>query len=107
LKTESFEVNKVKDLHFVSENPLDLYLNSTWRPQLTVIGLNGLPAVQHAGNVMLPDIKFKVNMRMPPTFDTTTAPAFIEKLLTSDPPFGCTVTVTNFDCAPGWNCKQY
>lgn len=45
---------KVEGLKFVSDNPLDLALNASWRPQMTVIGLNGLPKVECAGNVMLP-----------------------------------------------------
>lgn len=44
----------VEGLKLVSENTLDLYLNSTWRPQITVIGLTDLPHVEKAGNVMLP-----------------------------------------------------
>jgi hypothetical protein len=56
---------------------------------------------------MLPELKFKVNMRMPPTFDSSAGPAFVEKLLTNDLPFGCSVTVNNFDIAKGWNCPKY
>jgi hypothetical protein len=100
-------VHKVEGLRMVSENPLDLYLNATWRPQMTVIGLDGLPRVECAGNVMLPELKFKVNMRLPPTFNPSKAPAFIEELLATNPPFGCSVTVSNFDVAPGWSCRKY
>ncbi len=94
-------------MKFVSENALDLFLNKSWRPQMTVIGLNGLPNVAHAGNVLLPELKFKVNMRMPPTVNPSSAPAFITKLLTTDPPFGCSITVSEFDVASGWNCPKY
>ena len=33
----------VEGLKFVSANPLDLKLHASWWPQMTVIGLNGLP----------------------------------------------------------------
>jgi hypothetical protein len=67
-KSENYDQeDKVEGLKYVSENPLELYLNSTWRPQMTVIGLTGLPNVSCAGNVMLPDLTFKVNMRIPPS----------------------------------------
>ena len=36
---------------------------------MTVIGLSGLPQTSIAGNVMLPEMKFKANIRVPPIFD--------------------------------------
>ena len=39
----------------VTKDLAELVLNRTWRPQLAVIGIDGVPAPQNAGNVMLPD----------------------------------------------------
>ena len=44
---------------------------------MIVIGLTGLPKVELAGNVMLPELKFRINLRLPPTFQPNTAPKFI------------------------------
>ena len=98
---------KVEGLKFVSANPLDLKLNASWRPQMTVIGLNGLPKVECAGNVMLPELTFKVNMRVPPTFNNKGSLEFIRELLTKDTPFNCSVEVSNFDVGNGWSCRKY
>lgn len=38
----------------VSDNPLELILNRTWRAQLTITGISGLSPVKSAGNVMVP-----------------------------------------------------
>lgn len=53
----------------VSHNILELILNRTWKPQLTITGLSGLPEAPVAGNVMLPEVSAKVSLRMPPTAD--------------------------------------
>jgi hypothetical protein len=42
-----------------------------------VIGLTDLPPVEKAGNVMLPETKFKINMRVPPTFDKKNAQEYL------------------------------
>jgi len=94
-------------LKLVSENALDLYLNSTWRPQITVIGLTDLPQVEKAGNVMLPETKFKINMRIPPTFDKKNAQEYLEELITKNPPFDASISVKNYEQAKGWSCKPY
>lgn len=54
----------------ISENNLELVLNRTWRPQLTVTGVSGLPPVEKAGNVLLPEIAVKISLRVPPTLNT-------------------------------------
>ncbi len=82
-------------------------MNSTWRPQITVIGLTDLPAVEKAGNVMLPETKFKINMRVPPTFDRKDAQEYLEGLITKNPPFDASISVKNYEQARGWSCKPY
>jgi hypothetical protein len=64
---------KVKDFSLLegvkamSENTLDLILNRTWRPQLTVTGITGLSPVSSAGNVLIPELKLRLSLRLPPT----------------------------------------
>ena len=50
----------------LSNDPLELLINSTWRATLAVTGADGLPAVQSAGNVLLPEISLKLSLRLPP-----------------------------------------
>ena len=75
--------------------PLEAYLNRTWRSQLAVIGVDGLPPTVSAGNVTLPIHNFKLSLRIPPTLDAAKAEKDIIKLLESNPPYNARVTVRN------------
>ena len=66
-------------------------LARTWRPALSVIGADGLPPTAVAGNVMLPQTKLKLSLRLPPTLDATQAARRLESILTRDPPQGARV----------------
>ena len=45
----------------------ELVLNRTWRPQLAITGIDGLPQPGDAGNVLLPYTTAKLSLRLPPT----------------------------------------
>src|SRR5271156_5321548 len=53
----------------------ELVLNRTWRPQLAVIGIDGLPSPGDAGNVLLPYTRAQLSLRLPPTLDAEGAAA--------------------------------
>ena len=53
----------------VSDDLTELVLNRTWRPQLAVTGIDGLPTPADAGNVLLPYTAAKLSLRLPPTLD--------------------------------------
>ena len=38
----------------MTDDPYELLLNSTWRPTLSVTGVDGIPSLQNAGNVLRP-----------------------------------------------------
>ena len=48
-------------------------INSTWRATLAVTGADGLPPLGSAGNVLLPEVAFKLSLRLPPTCDAERA----------------------------------
>jgi acetylornithine deacetylase/succinyl-diaminopimelate desuccinylase-like protein len=81
----------------------ELVLNRTWRPQLAVIGFEGMPAPANAGNVLLPYSTAKLSLRLPPTLDAVAAKAVMEKLLLAEPPYGAEVSFTGGDASTGWN----
>lgn len=90
----------------VTEDLAELVLNRTWRPQLAVIGVDGLPAPQNAGNVMLPYTTVQLSLRLPPTLDGAAGAAVLEKTLRDSAPYGCEVTFEAKDSATGWNAPQ-
>ena len=47
----------------------ELVLNRTWRPALSITGMDGIPPLASAGNVLRPQTAVKLSLRLPPTID--------------------------------------
>jgi acetylornithine deacetylase/succinyl-diaminopimelate desuccinylase-like protein len=90
----------------MSEDTTELVLNRTWRPQLAVIGIDGLPAPANAGNVLLPVTAAQLSLRLPPTVDPEAAAARLRRLLEEDPPYGAQVSFEAGPGAAGWNAPS-
>ena len=90
----------------MSDDLTELVLNRTWRPQLAVIGVDGLPAPINAGNVLLPSTVAKLSLRLPPTLDPDTAGDRLRALLEKDPPYGARVEFEPGPGAAGWNAPK-
>jgi acetylornithine deacetylase/succinyl-diaminopimelate desuccinylase-like protein len=78
-------------------------LNRTWRPFLSVVGADGLPAIKDAGNVLRPRTALKLSLRIPPLIDGKTAVGELKRILEADPPHGAKVTFSADQSATGWN----
>jgi len=87
----------------VGEDLAEMVLNRTWRPQLAVTGIAGLPLPVDAGNVLLPYLEAKLSLRLPPTVDGEAAGAAVAQLLESDPPCGAQVKFALESSATGWD----
>ena len=87
----------------VSDDPVELLLNKTWRPQLSVTGQEGMPALKDAGNVLRPFTTLKLSLRIPPTLSPTKARDVLRDVLTGDPPYGARIRCEFDEPAPGWN----
>jgi acetylornithine deacetylase/succinyl-diaminopimelate desuccinylase-like protein len=87
----------------MAEDPTELVLSRTWRPQLAVTGIDGLPRPGDAGNVLLPYTTAKLSLRLPPTLDAETAGKILQKLLEEDAPYGAQVSFTPQAASAGWN----
>ncbi len=84
-------------------DPAERILNRTWRPTLAVTGQDGLPPLEKAGNVLLPQVTLNLSIRLPPTVDPQAAQRALRKAVESDPPFGAKITLDFHAPAPGWN----
>ncbi len=91
----------------LSDDPAELIINSTWRPTLAVTGADGLPPVVSAGNVLLPELTFKLSLRLAPTTDADAAARLIQETLERDPPYGAQVRFTNVSATSGWNAPAF
>jgi acetylornithine deacetylase/succinyl-diaminopimelate desuccinylase-like protein len=76
----------------MADDTAEMILNRSWRPQLAVIGADGMPVPGNAGAVLLPSTTLKISMRLPAMLDSDCAMALITKILTDDPPYGAEVT---------------
>ncbi len=91
----------------ISNDPLELLLGSTWRATLAVTGADGLPPVQTAGNVLLPEIALKLSLRLPPTLDAGLVATKIRDVLERDPPYGASVSFESGTAMGGWNAPSF
>jgi acetylornithine deacetylase/succinyl-diaminopimelate desuccinylase-like protein len=90
----------------LSQDPAELITNSTWKATLAVTGADGLPPVSSAGNVLLPELSFKLSLRLPPNCDSERAATAVRQELERDPPHAARI---DFDCDPpsnGWNAPS-
>jgi acetylornithine deacetylase/succinyl-diaminopimelate desuccinylase-like protein len=87
----------------MSDDTTELVLNRTWRPQLAVTGMAGLPEPGNAGNVLLPFTTAKLSLRLPPTLDPAAAEETVRTLLVADAPYGATVEFEAATASAGWN----
>ena len=90
----------------MSDDRADLVLNRTWRPQLAVIGGEGLTPVEEAGNVLLPYTRLKLSLRLPPTLDGKQAVASVTKALQDAAPNDAEVEVKFGDGSNGWSAPE-
>ena len=93
----------VEGMHPVADDPVELILNRTWRPQLAVTGADGLPPLRSAGNVLRPQTSVKLSLRVPPTLSGGKAGELVKQLLESDPPYGARVSFKLEKDGSGWN----
>lgn len=84
----------------------ELILNRTWRPQLSIVAMDGYPAPEVAGNVLLPFTAAKLSMRLPPTADAAKAVEAIKTALETDPPYNAQITFHTEAGQGGWNAPS-
>ncbi|MEP7062251.1 MAG: M20/M25/M40 family metallo-hydrolase [Betaproteobacteria bacterium] len=78
-------------------------LNRTWRPALSTIGADGLPAIANAGNVLRPQTALALSLRLPPLVDGRAATKVMKEILEADPPHRAHVTFDGSQGASGWS----
>ncbi|MFV2057559.1 MAG: M20/M25/M40 family metallo-hydrolase [Thiohalomonadales bacterium] len=95
--------NSVPNLCAVSDDPVELLLNNTWRPTLCVVGQQGMPAIKDAGNVMRAYTSLKLSFRLPPNIKWRQARQAIEAAILADPPYQSRVSIDFDQGGDGWD----
>ncbi|OHX22793.1 peptidase M20 [Xanthomonas alfalfae] len=85
------------------EDLTELVLNRTWRPALSITGVDGMPPLASAGNVLRPQTAVKLSLRLPPTADGKACGELLKTALLRDPPNGAQVTLELEKASSGWN----
>eukprot|EP00929_Paragymnodinium_shiwhaense_P062838 TRINITY_DN3138_c0_g1_i1.p1 TRINITY_DN3138_c0_g1~~TRINITY_DN3138_c0_g1_i1.p1 ORF type:complete len:551 (+),score=138.12 TRINITY_DN3138_c0_g1_i1:3-1655(+) len=99
-------VNGSRPMH--ETEPFNMYKANAWEPCMTVVGFEGLPVPQRAGNVLNAKLRLQVSFRIPPLVDQNKAAKAVEELFNKDPPYGASVTAKFVGhAAPGWNCPDF
>jgi acetylornithine deacetylase/succinyl-diaminopimelate desuccinylase-like protein len=89
-----------------TSDPLQALLARTWTPTLSVTGVDGLPDLKNAGNVLRPYTAFKLSLRLPPLIDAASAVAELKTLLEDNAPYQAKVTFEGAASATGWNAPS-
>jgi acetylornithine deacetylase/succinyl-diaminopimelate desuccinylase-like protein len=92
-------------------DPVQVLLNRTWRPTLSVTGVDGMPDLGNAGNVLRPHTAFKLSLRLPPLVDGNAASLQLKALLENNAPYNAKVTFhpdgrAGQLGATGWNAPE-
>ena len=87
-------------------DPVEGTLRRTWKPALSYVGMDGVPAVKDGGNVLRPYTSLKLSLRLPPDVNCHVAMAEVEKVLTETPPYQATVHTDWEEPANGWNAPK-
>ncbi|MGZ6142412.1 MAG: M20/M25/M40 family metallo-hydrolase, partial [Myxococcales bacterium] len=82
---------------------IEMILNRTWRPALSITGIDGLPPLGSAGNVLRPFTACKISLRIPPRIDPLKATQLVKETLEKDPPYGAQVTFEGEKSSTGWD----
>ena len=92
-------------------DPTQALINRTWRPTLSVVGVDGFPELKNAGNVLRPYTAFKLSLRLPPLVDGNEASLKLKQLLEDNAPYNARVTFhadgrAGALGATGWNAPD-
>jgi acetylornithine deacetylase/succinyl-diaminopimelate desuccinylase-like protein len=96
----------VQGVEPMAKDNVERLLNRTWRPALSYTGIDGLPPLDSAGNVLRPHSALKLSMRLPPTIDGEAASEAIKQTLLQNPPQGARVSFEADQAASGWNAPD-
>ena len=90
----------------VTDNNLELVLNNTWRPTLSVTGAEGLPDRLNAGNVLRPFTEIKISFRLPPLVEGHIAAAKVKEIFETNVPYNATAKFTVMSKETGWSAPE-
>jgi acetylornithine deacetylase/succinyl-diaminopimelate desuccinylase-like protein len=90
------------------DSRLEKYLDGTWRPTVTIIGIDGMPSTKEAGNIISPNITLKLSIRTPPNVPASFVFDVLEKFMdVKNNSNNAKVTLTKGTTDNGWYAKNF
>ena len=81
-------------------------LRRTWKPAVSVVGVDGMPSTANAGNVLRPYTTLQLSVRIPPTANAKKAVSAMEKILSENIPYDASVELQFEKAGEGWNAPE-
>jgi acetylornithine deacetylase/succinyl-diaminopimelate desuccinylase-like protein len=98
--------NMLPGVEFINHNDIpNLYLNNTWRANLSITGAEGLPHPAKARNGVRASTTVRLSCRLSPIFDCEKAVEIITKKVTTDVPYNAQVKILGSNGGNGWCMK--
>ena len=76
------------------DNLPEMYLDNTWRANMSITGVGGMPDIGIAGNVIRASTSLKLSIRLPPSANPAECERKVIELLTTNVPYNAKVTAT-------------
>ena len=81
-------------------------LRRTWKPAVSIVGVDGMPSTANAGNVLRPYTTLQLSMRIPPTTSAKKAVQAMKKTLSENIPYDATIELQFEKAGEGWNAPE-
>ena len=81
-------------------------LRRTWKPAVSIVGVDGMPSTANAGNVLRPYTTLQLSMRIPPTTSAKKAVHAMKKVLSENIPYDAAVQLQFEKAGEGWNAPE-
>ena len=81
-------------------------LRRTWKPAVSIVGVDGMPSTANAGNVLRPYTTLQLSVRIPPTANAKKAVKAMEKILSENIPYDASVELQFEKAGEGWNAPE-
>ena len=94
------------DMKPSTDDNVEGVLRRTWKPAVSVVGVDGIPSTANAGNVLRPYTTLQLSMRIPPTTNAKKAVSAMKKTLSENIPYDATVELKFEKAGEGWNAPE-
>lgn len=92
----------------VESDAFKQYINRIWNPSLTLTGMDGVPRIDNAGNVLRPYTLLQYSLRLPPTLNKNDALNFMKSYFEKvNPPHDAKLTFELVRAGQGFSCPEY